>query len=59
MEGSDTLIAHYDGKKLFLTSAGLWDDPSGHYKLLRDAIRIPDSVPEEKVEQQILDKYNI
>jgi len=53
----DVLIAHYDGEKLYLTSSELWDDPSGHYNLLTETIKIPDDVPEEKLEQKILDQY--
>lgn len=53
----DILIAHYDGKKLYLTSAEVWEDPSGRYNMLLNAIRIPDDTPEDKVEQTILDQY--
>lgn len=51
------LIAHYDGKRLYLTSSGIWDDPSGHYNVLTEAVKIPDDTPQDKVEQTILDQY--
>lgn len=53
----EILIAHYDGKKLYLTSSDVWEDPSGRYNMLLNAIQIPDDTPEDKVEQTILDQY--
>lgn len=51
------LIAHYDGEKLYLTSSGIWEDPSGKYDILLEVIKIPDDTPEEKLEQAILNQY--
>lgn len=51
------LIARYDGKKLYLTSSDIWEDPSGKYNILLETIKIPDDTPEEKLEQVILDQY--
>lgn len=51
------LIAYYDGDKLFLTSSDIWDAPVGHYEMLIETTQIPDNVPEEKVEQTILDSF--
>lgn len=51
------LIAHYDGKKLYLTSADIWEDPSGRYNILLETARIPEDTPTDKVEQTILQQY--
>lgn len=53
----NTLIAHYDGKRLYLTSSEVWEDPSGHYNMLLETVKLPDDTPEDKVEQTIMQQY--
>lgn len=57
MWGDKILIAHYDGQKLYLTSSDIWEGPQGYTEMFFSATNLSKDIPQEKVEQTILDQF--